>query len=63
MVLRHCQTSSKLSIFRCHFKTYSCDNFFYSVSMVGDSNAKIKIHIAVAEKLFRIGNDQVAMLR
>ena len=31
--------------------------------MVDYSNAKIKIHVAVAEKLFRIGNDQVAILR
>ena len=36
--------------------------FFYSVSMVDNTYAKIKMHIAVAEKLFTIGNDQVAIL-
>ncbi len=30
--------------------------------MVDYSNAKIKMHIAVAEKLFRFENDQVAIL-
>ena len=29
--------------------------------MVAYSNDKIKMHEAVAEKLFRIGNDQVAI--
>ncbi len=37
--------------------------FFYSVSMADYSNAKIKMHVAVAKKIFRIGNDQVAILR
>ncbi len=31
--------------------------------MVDYSNAMIKMHIVVAEKLFRIGIDQVAILR
>ena len=31
--------------------------------MVDYSNAMTNMHVAVAEKLFRIGNDQVAMLR
>ena len=37
--------------------------FFYSVSMFDYSNAKIKMYVAVAETLFRVGNDQVAILR
>ena len=37
--------------------------FFYSVSMVDYSNVMIKMHIAVAEKHFWIGNDQVVILR
>ncbi len=36
--------------------------FFYSVSMVDYINAKIKMHVEVAEKLFKIGNYQVAIL-
>ena len=36
---------------------------FNSVSMVDYSNAKIKMHVPVAEKFFWIGNDKDAILR
>ncbi len=62
IVLRHCQTSSKLSILRHHFRSF-CDDFLNSVSMVVYSNAKIKNACSNCWKLNRIGNDQVAILR
>ena len=37
--------------------------FFYYVNMVDNSNVMIKMHVAVDEKLFRIGNDQVPGIR